>query len=110
MEMSEVVRLLFVALTAMGGGVGLTKLLTVKSTNTQLEALAKKSGIEATDIFTDSVLKVLNTAQATADRATKRAEEALEEAEKCREELAFLRRWIINQGLIPPERINKWTQ
>lgn len=95
-------QLVFVALTALGGGMGLSKLLSVRSTNRKVLAESGKTGIEATAIFSDSVLKMLQQAQNTADKASRQAEQAVAEALKCREEIAYLRRWIIEQGLTPP--------
>lgn len=102
MTTTELVRLFFVGLTALGGGVGISKILSIKSTNKNLEAKTGKTGIEATAIFSESVLKMLQNAQRSAEKATRQAEHALKDAERCREELSFLRRWIIEQGLTPP--------
>lgn len=104
MDLADGIRLLFVGLTAGGGGVGLARLFYVKNTNKHLDALAQKTGVEATAIFSDSVLKMLQNAQNSAERATQQAEQALSEAERCKEELAYLRRWIISQGLVPPAK------
>lgn len=107
MTLTELIRLLFVGLTALGGGIGVAKLLSVRSTNKNIEAKTGKTGIEATAIFSDSVLKMLQNAQQSADKSMRQAERALKEAEHCREELAYLRRWIISQGLTPPDPLRK---
>lgn len=104
MTLEEYLRLIFAALTALGGGYGLAKLLSVKKTNESIEAATGKTGVEATAIFSDSVLKMLKNAQESADKSRRLAENAFAEAQRCQEELAFLRRWIIEQGLTPPKR------
>lgn len=102
MDWDRALEYVFIALTAMGGGVGLTRLFYVRNTNKSIEAVSGKTTFEASAIFSDSILKMLQSAQVSADRASKQAEEAWTEARRCKDELAFLRRWIIEQGLIPP--------
>lgn len=101
-EVTEVIKYIFIGLTALGGGVGIGKLLTVRKQNKRLDKLADKTGVEATAIFSDSVLKMLQHAQRQAVRAETSAAKAVKEAQRCQEELAMLRRWIIEQGLTPP--------
>lgn len=101
-EGTSLFQLAFVGLTALGGGMGLSKLFSVRAANRRLTAESGKTGVEATAIFSESILKMLHEAQATADKASKQAETAMSEVFKCREELAYLRRWIIDQGLTPP--------
>ena len=107
--MTQLVETGVVALTALGGGLGLAKLLAVRATNNRINAESDKTDAEreaifigATAVFSDSVLKMLHQAQASADRAQQTAEKAVRDAQMCKEEVAYLRRWIIEQGLTPP--------
>lgn len=106
------VEVLVVALTALGGGVGISRLLQARATNKKINSESEKTDLEAsaifvgaTAVFSDTILKMLQQAQQSADSASLTAERAVKEAQKCKEELAYLRRWIIEQGLTPPERI-----
>lgn len=108
MDSIEWFRLLFVGLSCLGGGVGVAKLFTVKSTNDHIEALADKTGMESVALFSDSVLKMLQAAQSSAESSMRQAASAYSEAEKCKRELAILKRWIMDQGLIPPTNLDAY--
>lgn len=107
--MTQIIETGVVALTALGGGLGLAKLLAVRATNKKINSESDKTDAEreaifigATAVFSDSVLKMLHQAQASADKAQTTAERAVREAQMCKEEVSYLRRWIIEQGLTPP--------
>lgn len=108
---TEAIELGVTALVAMGGGLGLSKLFQVRSTNKKITSESDKTDIEAsaifvgaTAVFSDTILKMLHEAQRSADNAAKQADLAVREAHQVKEELAFLRQWIIGQGLVPPVR------
>lgn len=105
------IEVIVVALTALGGGVGISRLLQARATNKKILAESDKTDLEAsaifvgaTAVFSDTILKMLQQAQQSADAASASADRAIKESQKCKEEVAYMRRWIIEQGLTPPER------
>lgn len=107
MSLNEFAALIFAGLTGAGGFAGIYKLLTLNSSNKFTNAKAKKADVEATTLFSKSLLDAVRSAQETANAATKQATRATKLAHMAQEEVAFLRRWIINQGLVPPEYVSQ---
>jgi hypothetical protein len=104
---SEFIQSLFGVVLGGGFLAGLYKLLTLRGTNKNLLAKARKTDVEATTLFSTSVLDILKNAQKTANQAQRQAKQAERLARMAQEEVAFLRRWIISQGLVPPEYITQ---
>jgi hypothetical protein len=96
MSLNETVLVVFGALTAVGGGAGLYKVFTARSSNRLTDSKTKRNDVETFTFLLDSLRKVQKTAN-----------DAQSLAYKAQEEVAFLRRWIIEQGLVPPEFIGK---
>lgn len=93
---------IFTGLILIGGGAGISRLFYVRSTNKSIKANSGKTTAEATAIFSNSILTMLTQAQETARQAQHEASLAHKKATLAEEEAAFLRRWIIEQGLVPP--------
>lgn len=105
------IELVVAGLVALGGGAGVARLIQARATNKKIHSESDKTELEAsaifvgaTAVFSDTILKMLQQAQQTADKAEEEAHSAIKEARKAKEEVAYLRRWIIEQGLTPPER------
>jgi hypothetical protein len=106
-DFDDLIKYLFGGIVAAGGLGGLYKILTLKSSNKLRKARANKTDIEATTMFSTSVLEALRSAQKTANSAQRQAARAMKLARMAQEEVAYYRRWIIDQGLVPPEYVHQ---
>jgi hypothetical protein len=103
-DFDDLIKYLFGGIVAAGGLGGLYKILTLKSSNKLRKARANKTDIEATTMFSTSVLEALRSAQKTANSAQRQAARAMKLARMAQEEVAYYRRWISTARVRPPIR------